>query len=205
MGEDKFSLVNIGIDWGNMVQDFTMQRTTDNTVTNAITTSATTTGNLSFEMPIDVDVVKMILGNSLTEYSICKGVNIPAFKNYTIYNDRVIKVDFVDGTFTKCVCDDEFDFYTGLAFCLFKRMLGDDGHKLFNRMMRAAMKTCDRIDMLHEQEAEEEKRIKAKRRKEELKRAAKAAKKRQEQVTLQSDAMLDALRKFKAQEKECRE
>lgn len=195
MGEDKFSL-----DWADMVQDVTELRTTDNTVTNAITTSTATIGSLTFDMPIGADVVQMILGNSLTEYSICKGVNIPAFKDYTIYNDRVIKVDFVDGTSTKCVCDDEFDFYTGLAFCLFKRMLGDDGHKLFNRMMRAAMKTCDRIDMLHEQEAEEEKRIKAKRRKAELKRAAKAAKKRQEQVAIQADGMLEAMRRFKAEE-----
>ena len=104
---------------------------------------------------------------------------IPAVDKIVTHNDRVTIVYFVDGTFTKCVCgkDEEFNLYTGVAFCLFKKMLshmGDDGHKKFNTMMRKAMKTIEDEEKLqkmisqakHEEKLREAKRLEKKRRKE---------------------------------------
>ena len=68
--------------------------------------------------------------------------SIPAVRDIQTFNDRATVVTFIDGTQTKCVADvDEdgnsnFDLYTGIAFCLFKRMLGKNGHKSFNTLMR---------------------------------------------------------------------
>lgn len=139
-----------------------------------------------------------------TPAKLIKELDIPAIKDYTVYNDKVIKVEFVDGTTTKCVCDDaenEFDFYTGLAFCLFKRALGKDGHKLFNKAMRTAMKALDKIDEQHDREEEDIRRQKAKKAKAEAKRKEKAEKARQEQIDIQAAGMLDALRKFEKEKK----
>ena len=127
-------------------------------------------------------------------------VDIPAIRSIDVYNDKVVKVTFVDDTFTKCVCDDdEFNEYTGIAFCLFKRLLGKDGHKKFNRLMHYAMKRDEECRTASEVKARAEKDAKEKRRKAELKRAAKAAKARQEKIDIQSAAVLAALHKYRAE------
>jgi hypothetical protein len=120
-------------------------------------------------------------------------IQLPADKIVT-HNDRVTIVYFVDGTFTKCVCgkDEEFNLYTGVAFCLFKKMLnrgGDDGHKKFNSMMRKAMKTIEDEEKLqkmicqakHEEKLREAKRLEKKRRKE--------FKKKEEQIRIMQEAL----------------
>lgn len=128
-------------------------------------------------------------------------VDIPEIKAIDTYNDRVVKVTFVDGTFTKCVCDnpDSFDEYIGIALCLFKRQLGKDGHKVFNKLMRYAMKRDEEYWAERGEQERAETLKKEKRRKAELKRAAKAAKARQEKIDIQSAAVLDALRKYHAE------
>lgn len=128
-------------------------------------------------------------------------VQVPEIKAIDTYNDRVVKVTFVDGTFTKCVCEnpDEFDEYIGIALCLFKRQLGKDGHKVFNRLMHYAMKRDEEYWAERGEQERADALKKEKRRKAELKRAAKAAKARQEKIDIQSAAVLDALRKYHAE------
>lgn len=119
---------------------------------------------------------------------------IPAVDKIVTHNDRVTIVYFMDGTFTKCVCgkDEEFNLYTGVAFCLFKKMLsrgGDNGHKKFNSMMRKAMKTIEDEEKLqkmikqakHEEKLHEAKRLEKKRRKE--------FKKKEEQIRIMQEAL----------------
>lgn len=119
---------------------------------------------------------------------------IPAVDKIVTHNDLVTIVYFVDGTFTKCVCgkDEEFNLYTGVAFCLFKKMLSqgeDDGHKKFNSMMRKVMKTIEDEEKLqkmikqaqHEEKLREAKRLEKKRRKE--------FKKKEEQIHIMQEAL----------------
>ena len=119
------------------------------------------------------------------------GIDIPDIVDYEVYNHRVVKITFADGTFTKCVADssDDFDFYTGVSFCLFKKMLGDDGHRQFNRIMRAAMKALDTIDDCKQEEAREEMRLAERRRKAQMKRTLKKAMEREEKISIQVEAM----------------
>lgn len=59
--------------------------------------------------------------NELNEFSIDFRV-----KNYKTFNDKVVVVEFVDGTTTKAVCDseDNFSVDAGLAICLLKKGYG---------------------------------------------------------------------------------
>ena len=133
------------------------------------------------------------------------GVDLPAITDIAVYNDRVVKVEFADGTYTKCVAevdDDgntEFNLYTGIAFCLFKKLLGKDGHKKFNDLMRYALRRDKQITKVRNEQARMKREKQNRARKVELKRAAKQVKQRQEQIDIQETAMLEALRKFRAE------
>ena len=129
------------------------------------------------------------------------GTDIPPVTDVQTYNNRVVKVTFADGSFTKAVCseNDNFDLDVGISVCITKRMMGKDGHKLYNNMMRK----------VHDQMVENAKRevklqaleteLKRQKRKDELKAAAKKAKARQEQIDIQKTAMVEALHAFKTE------
>jgi len=116
---------------------------------------------------------------------------IPPIREIQTFNNRVVLVTFCDGTQTKSVCGkgETFDLYEGIAFCLFKRFLGKNGHKGFNDLMRFAFKKLDA------QEKAKEKRQKledfTKRQAEKRKRQAekRKARKREEQISIYQEAM----------------
>ncbi len=65
---------------------------------------------------------------------------IPVVTNVQIFNDRVVKVTFADGSFTKAICakDDIFNIDTGIMVCLIRRMIAKDADNAgyaFNRLM----------------------------------------------------------------------
>lgn len=112
------------------------------------------------------------------------------------YNDRVVKVTFEDGSFTKSVCssNDTFDLDVGITICILKRVMGKNGHKLYNNMMRDIHKIMDENEKDKEKARKEKAEHKTKQRKTELKAAAKKAKARQEQIDIQKTAFVEALR-----------
>lgn len=112
------------------------------------------------------------------------------------YNDRVVKVTFEDGSFTKSVCSDNdtFDLDVGITICILKRVMGKNGHKLYNNMMRDIHKIMDENEKDKEKARKEKAERKAKQRKTELKAAAKKAKARQDQIDIQKTAFVEALR-----------
>ena len=78
-------------------------------------------------------------GNSYTCYlALAPQTNMPKIVSVDIYNNKVVKVTFDDGTFEKAVCDsgDTFNVDVGITICLLKKMLGKDGHKKYNKLMR---------------------------------------------------------------------
>ena len=113
-----------------------------------------------------------------------------------IYNDVVVKVSFKDGTFTKSVAEsaEDFDIYTGIAFCLFKKFLGGNGHKNFNKMMRTAMKIFDKQEENKKKEEEEKKRQNEKRKKLVMKKKAKKMKEKEEAIDIQKQGYLRAMK-----------
>ena len=112
------------------------------------------------------------------------------------YNDRVVKVTFEDGSFTKSVCSDNdtFDLDVGITICILKRVMGKNGHKLYNNMMRDIHKIMDENEKDKEKARKDKAERKAKQRKTELKAAAKKAKARQDQIDIQKTAFVEALR-----------
>lgn len=118
---------------------------------------------------------------------------IPNVCKIETFNDRAVVVTFADGTQTKCVCgkDETFDLYEGVAFCLFKRALGKDGHKKFNDLMRKAMGVIDAQEEFKQKLAEAVARTKRHEEKLKKKRARRKAKKREEKI----DLFVEALRR----------
>ena len=73
--------------------------------------------------------------NKMNEFSIKFKV-----KNYKTFNDKVVVVEFTDGTKTKAVCDNEdnFSLDAGLAICLLKKAMG--GSDNYNKYIRKLIK-----------------------------------------------------------------
>ncbi len=123
--------------------------------------------------------------------------NLPAVKKVEVYNNRVVKVTFIDDTFTKSVCseNDNFDLDVGITICALKRLLGtnsDNATKHYNQFIEHVHAVMKRNDL--KAAAEQGRRIseKAKRRKIELKNAARKLKAREEQIDIQKQAYLRA-------------
>ena len=120
---------------------------------------------------------------------------VPKIAKIETYNDRVVKVTFADGTFTKAVCavNDIFDIDVGITVCVMKKMLGKDGSKIYNNMIRDCHK------LMNEQENKKiemkmlKEEIKDKQRKDEEKRKAGKQKAREEQIDIQKEAFIRAL------------
>ena len=127
-----------------------------------------------------------------------EGTDIPPVVNVETYNNRVVKVTFADGSFTKSVCseNDTFDLDVGISVCITKRMMGKDGHKNYNNMMRKVHEQMiknakDEVAKKAKIQEEKEKRKKANERKAEKKDRAK-----KEIIDIQKTAMLSALEEF---------
>ena len=122
--------------------------------------------------------------------------DIPFVDRVETYNDRVVKVTFIDGTFTKSVCskNDAFDLDVGITICLMKRWLGKDGNRLYNNLIRNVHKRMDQKERLAKKEKELRAEIREKERKMKAKKAAKKEKTRQEQIEIQKQAYIDALK-----------
>jgi len=118
---------------------------------------------------------------------------IPAIRNIQTFNDRAVQITFADGTQTKCVCgkDEYFDLYEGIAFCLFKRFLGKNGHKGFNDLMRYAFRKLDEQEKQKVKLQKLEEFTKRQAEKARKQREKRKAKKREEKICI----FVDALRK----------
>lgn len=119
---------------------------------------------------------------------------LPAIKKIETYNDRVTKVTFIDDTFTKSVCseNDHFDEDVGITICCMKRLFGKDGNRMYNDMIRKAHKVIDENAKKKEQEAKEKAERKLKAKKAAGKKALKKLLKKQEQIDIQTQAIIQA-------------
>ena len=93
---------------------------------------------------------------------------LPKVTDVQTYGDKVVKVVFADGTFTKAVKDDEDDFLTaGIAICYLKKMLASDdikyGTNAFNKVISKIIKIMDKNRKAAEKKKKDEAAAKAKR------------------------------------------
>lgn len=123
---------------------------------------------------------------------------LPAFKKIDVYNDRVVKVTFIDDTFTKSVCspNDRFDLDVGITICCMKRLLGNDskdGNRVYNNIIRLAHKQMEINEKQAKLKAEEEKKRKAAEKKRAMTKKAKMMKAKEEQIDIVKQGYLRAL------------
>ena len=158
-----------------------------------------------FDMPINMNMYAMsdeiceLLGlTTKTPEKKSKWIEgLPAVKKVEVYNNRVVKVTFIDGTFTKSVCseNDIFDLDVGITVCAMKRLLGtssENATREYNRFMNHAHAVMER-DAREKAEAKAQKEAdKAKKRKIELKMAAKKLKAKEELIDIQKQAIIRA-------------
>lgn len=122
---------------------------------------------------------------------------LPAVEKVETYNNRVVKVTFIDGTFTKAVCseNDNFDLDVGITICAMKRLLGtnsDNATREYNRFINHAHDVMDKNEKEKIAAKAEEFKRKEKQRKAELKKAARKLKEREAQIEIQAQAIIRA-------------
>lgn len=127
-----------------------------------------------------------------------KPVSSVTIANIEMYNDRVVKVTFDDGSFTKSVCqeNDIFDLDVGITVCLMKKMLDDgkgNGTRIYNDIIRGAHKLInDKENEKIEKQMEKEKQ-KKKAHKAIMKKQAKKMKAKEEAIDIQKQAFIRAM------------
>lgn len=119
---------------------------------------------------------------------------ISDIKDVKIHNNVVI-VTFADNTTTKAVLDpeDSFNLEQGISICITKKLLGDEGHAIYNKIIRRALKIKEHNDKEAARANEEKKKAKAKRELAVARRDKKKAKKREEQIEIQKEAYIRAM------------
>ena len=123
---------------------------------------------------------------------------MPDIKDVKVTNN-VVFVTFTDNTQTKAVLDaeDDFNLEQGISICITKKLLGEEGDSIYNKLIRRAFKVKEQ----NEREAEKAKQVHAELKKQ--KEAALArhkkrkAKKREEAIEIQKEAYLRAMREMK--------
>lgn len=130
---------------------------------------------------------------------------LPAVKKVETYNDRVVKVTFIDGTYTKAVCseNDNFDLDVGITICGMKRLLGtnsDNATRAYNQFINSVHSVMEKNALKELAEEAKKAKEKTKKRKAELKRAAKKLKTREEQIDIHKQAILRAQKELEADE-----
>ena len=141
-------------------------------------------------------------GNNLTikyykdGYYQSKKVLIPDIADVRTAGNAVF-VTFADGSFTKAVLDKEdgpFNLEQGVSICLTKKLLGENGSSIYNKLIQKALKVKQNKEIevaKATKKAEEEKKKLAK---DKAKREKRKAKKREEIIEMHREAFVRAMR-----------
>lgn len=117
-------------------------------------------------------------------------------KDVSVYNNKVVELLFSDSKKEKSVCDDvdEFDINRGIEVCILKYLLG--GSNNYNNLIKAIRKKYDeKLDSQKKEEARKE-QIKNKRAKKQAAKKRRAERKREEQIEMQKEAYVRAMREM---------
>jgi len=119
---------------------------------------------------------------------VTKNVPIPNIYDVKVYNDKVVKVFFNDGTTETAVCQegDKFDLDMGITVCIMKKMLGRNE---YFRMLKKAKKNAAAHRELEKKSAEAVEIRKRQRAKEEARKKARRERKNKELATAIAEAM----------------
>ena len=113
-----------------------------------------------------------------------------------IVPNKVAKVVFYDGTIEKVVCDedDTFSLEMAITICMAKKLYG--GTAAYNKAVRDGMKIYKRMLERKQNEKEERERIAKKKQKRKEYLARREARRREEQIEIQREAYVRAMKEL---------
>jgi len=119
------------------------------------------------------------------------------FKDVAVINNTII-VTFADGSKTKTTLDpeDEFSLEQGISICITKKLLGDDGSSIYNKLVKKALKVKANNEAAAVQAKQEKENAKRRKQAYEDKRKAKKLRKREEAIEIQKEAFIRAMREL---------
>ena len=110
---------------------------------------------------------------------------------------NAVFVTFADGSFTKAVLDKEdgpFNLEQGISICLTKKLLGENGSSIYNKLIQKALKVKKQKEIDAEKAAKKKEEEKKKLAKDKAKREKRKAKKREETIEMHREAFVRAMR-----------
>ncbi len=120
---------------------------------------------------------------------------IPDIKDIKSYNNTTVIVIFADGTKTVAVLDpkDEFDLEQGISICLTKRLLGDNGSSIYNKLIKRAFEVKEQNEESVKKAEEKKAEDKAKKEAERQRQQKANKRKREEAIEIQKEAYIRAM------------
>lgn len=111
-----------------------------------------------------------------------------------IVSNKVVEVTFADGTKEKSVCrePDVFSLESAISICISKKIMG--GSSAYNNAVKRGMKVYEDKQKMEVAEKAEQERIEKKRAKRLAYKERRVAKKREEQIAIQTEAYLRAMK-----------
>ena len=115
-------------------------------------------------------------------------------KDIRVHGNTVVMI-FADNTKTVAVLHDEDDFNLeqGISICITKKLLGDDGGAIYNKLIRKALKVMEQNEKAEKATKEKEEVVRQRKKAAADKRNKKKAKKRDEQIEIQKEAFVRAI------------
>lgn len=122
-------------------------------------------------------------------------IKFPEIKDVNIIvSNKVVEVTFADGTKEKSVCrePDTFSLESAISICISKKIMG--GSSAYNNAIKRGMKVYEKKLEFEKHQKEEQERIEKKRAKKLAYKERRTAKKREEQIAIQTEAYLRAMK-----------
>lgn len=130
----------------------------------------------------------------IEKFLACREKDIRIVDVNPIVPNKVVEVTFADGTKEKSVCrePDTFSLESAISICISKKIMG--GSSAYNNAIKRGMKVYEKKLEFEKHQKEEQERIEKKRAKRLAYKERRTAKKREEQIAIQTEAYLRAMK-----------
>lgn len=118
---------------------------------------------------------------------------MPDIKDVIVYDNTVL-VTFADGTKTVAVLDDEdaFNLEQGISICITKKLLGQDGSSVYNKLIKRALKVKKQNEKAVEQAEKAKKEARKRQEIARIRHEKKQLKKREKEIETYKEAIIRA-------------
>jgi uncharacterized membrane protein len=123
---------------------------------------------------------------------------IPDITDVKVHHNTVL-VTFKDGTKTVAVLDDEdkFNLEQGISICITKKLLGENGSSIYNKLIKRALKVKKQNEQAEAKKEKDKAEAEQKKAKALKRHQKKQAKKREERISEMAEACIRAIEHFK--------